>query len=206
MDYKAHQITSLEEIEDMIGTPSKLAENKVVHHLDEDCISFIKASPFLVISTSNQSGNCDASPRGDKAGFVHILDEKHFIIPERPGNRRIDSIKNIITNSQIGILFIIPGLNETLRINGKAIITSDKNLLNQLEANGHIPSLGIIVEVEEIFIHCAKAFIRSSIWNPENWPKKKDYPSPSQMLARHTRTKKTEVEKQLKESYLKRLY
>ncbi len=206
MDFTSHQVTTIDHLHELIGTPSKLAESKVIDHLDEDCIKLIGSSPFLVMSTSNESGYCDASPRGDKAGFVHILDKKHLIIPERPGNRRVDSLRNIITNPNIGLLFIIPGLNETLRINGTATITSDQNLLLPLEANGHIPSLGIIVKTEEIYIHCAKAFIRSSLWDSTTWPSKSDYPSPAKVLASHTRTKKSDVEKQLKESYSERLY
>ncbi|PAM93531.1 phosphohydrolase, partial [Flavobacterium sp. IR1] len=155
-------INTENELLNMLGEPSLLAKRKVIDHIDRHVSEFLSKSPFVVISTANAAGLCDASPRGDAPGFVSILDSKTLIIPERPGNKRLDSIKNILQNSHIGLLCIIPGLNETLRINGKARVTNDQNLLESMSVKGKIPILGIVVEVEECFIHCAKAFIRSN--------------------------------------------
>jgi PPOX class probable FMN-dependent enzyme len=119
-----------DELRSIIGEPSKLANRKVISHLDKNCRDFIERSPFLVISTADQSGFCDTSPRGDMPGFVLVLDEKRLIIPERPGNKRIDSMRNILSNPRIGLLFFIPAMGETLRVNGKAFLVKDERLLN----------------------------------------------------------------------------
>lgn len=202
-------ITTEEELRLEIGHPGKLAEHKVITHIDQHCREFIAMSPFLVMSTSNEKGMCDASPRGDSPGFVHVMDDKHLVIPERPGNRRADSILNIIENPHAGFLFLIPGLEETLRINGKASITSDANLLRLFEVKGKLPKVAIILEVEECFIHCAKALKRSSIWMPDSWADKEHLPSPAKMMAAHAQlpeyTEKA-VTESLAESYTKRMY
>jgi PPOX class probable FMN-dependent enzyme len=204
-----NRITSKEELRSLIGEPSKRAENKVIHKLDQHCESIIKHSPFLVLSTSNLDGSCDASPRGDASGFVHIVDEKHIIIPERPGNKRLDSIQNILSNPHVGLLFLIPGMEETLRINGRAFLIRDQRWLEKMTAHHKKPELGIVVEVEEAFIHCAKAFIRSNIWKPSTWPERSSLPSMAEMLKDHAQlgdmTIET-IEESLKESYSKKLY
>lgn len=153
-------------------------------------------------------GECDASPRGDAPGFVYVLNNNKIIIPERPGNRRIDSILNIISNPRVGLLFFIPGLGETLRINGRAYITNYEEILKEMQANGRNPLLGIVVEIEECYIHCAKAFIRSKIWDPESWLNKKELPSAAKMLLEHAKVNASEedVARSLEESYTKRLY
>lgn len=192
-----------------IGQPSARAAGKVISFIDEHCIDFISKSPFLTMSTSNAAGKCDVSPRGDAPGFVTVLDEKHLFIPERPGNRRMDSAHNLIENPNIGLLFLIPGLGETLRINGKAYICRDPDLLEMSIANGRTPLFGILVEAEECFIHCAKALIRSGLWNGESWPAKEFLPSAPAMLAAHTNLPKESAEqvaKDLQESYKNRLY
>ena len=205
-------ITSLDDftqIRSEIGHPSKLAAEKVISSLDQHCRSFIEKSPFLIMATANADGSCDASPRGDAPGFVHILDEHHLLIPERPGNRRMDSIHNILSNPQIGLLFLIPGLEETMRINGKAVITRDQKLLELLAVQGRVPLLGIGVEVKECFVHCAKSCKRSGLWDYETWLSKDGLPSIPQMLADHakrTSLSVNEIQEQLQESYTKRLY
>ncbi|WP_134683951.1 pyridoxamine 5'-phosphate oxidase family protein [Brevibacillus migulae] len=199
----------LTELRSVIGHPSKLAEQKVIPSIDEHCRSFIGKSPFLIMATANDSGSCDASPRGDAPGFVHVLDEHHLLIPERPGNRRMDSIQNILSNPRIGLLFLIPGLEETLRINGKAVITRDQKLLEPLAVNGRVPLLGIGVEVEECYVHCAKSCKRSGIWDFETWLAKEELPSIPHMLADHAKRASltvTEIQDLLQESYTKRLY
>lgn len=205
-------ISSKEEFEEFrsfIGQPSQRAANKVISFIDQHCRNFISMSPFLTLATSNSEGKCDVSPRGDLPGFVSVLDEHHLFIPERPGNRRMDSAENIITNPNIGLIFFIPGLGETLRINGKAYISRDPELLEMNIVNGQVPLFGILVEVEECFAHCAKAFIRSKLWNPESWLAKENLPSLPQMLVAHSKIPNVtaeQVAKELQEGYKRRLY
>ncbi len=157
-------VTTEEELRAILGEPSDLVKQKVISYLDPHCQQFIGKSPFLMMSTSDQAGNCDVSPRGDVPGFVLTLDEKRLIIPERPGNKRADSMLNILSNPHVGLVFLIPGLGETLRINGTACLVQEEELLNKMAVNGKTPLLGIGVEVEECYIHCAKAFRRSGLW------------------------------------------
>ncbi|WP_106766234.1 pyridoxamine 5'-phosphate oxidase family protein [Paenibacillus faecalis] len=200
------RITSEEELRDMLGYPSPLVMNKTIDHIDHHAMNFIRHSPIIFISTSDASGSCDVSPRGDAAGFVHMIDDKHLVIPERPGNRRLDSILNILSNPHIGIVFVIPQIEETLRVNGKACVIKDKNILEAMSANGKMPLVGIGVTVEECYIHCAKSFKRSKLWHPESWADRSTLPRPSEILAAHARAKEEDVQKSLKESYEKRLY
>lgn len=202
-------VESEEEIRSLIGNPSELVQNKAINVLDSHCKEIISLSPMLFISTSDENGFCDVSPRGDSPGFVHILDEKRLIIPERPGNRRIDSMRNILKNPKVGLIFIIPGLEETLRINGDARIIKDKNILNSMQVNGKTPLLGIGVLVEECFIHCAKAFKRSRLWEQDSWVNKNELPKPALIISKHaSKLGKTEEEvlAALQESYKHRLY
>jgi len=159
------------------------------------------------MSTSDR--NCDASPRGDKPGFVLVLNEKQLIIPERPGNKRIDSLRNILSNPKIGLLFFIPGLGETLRVNGSATIVKDDELLRKMAVKDKNPILGIGVEVEECFIHCAKAFRRSGLWDINTWPDKASLPSAAKILFEHAKLPNSSVDsiqKKLEVSYKNRLY
>ncbi|MCA1027957.1 pyridoxamine 5'-phosphate oxidase family protein [Cytobacillus kochii] len=181
-------IQSEEELEALFTPPSKAAANKVISIIDEHCKDFLARSPFLFLATTNKDGQCDNSPRGDYPGFVQVLDEKHLVIPDRPGNRRLDSMHNILSNPQVGLLFIIPGLNETLRINGKASIIQDEDILAKMADKGKAPLLGIAVEVEECFLHCANSFNRAGIWKPETWLAKESLPSPAKMFAAHIAT------------------
>ncbi|RNB92025.1 pyridoxamine 5'-phosphate oxidase family protein [Brevibacillus fluminis] len=199
-------VSTEEELRSMLGYPSELVQNKVIHYLDEHCRDFIAKSPFLAISTSDHQGLCDVSPRGDSPGFVLVLDDKHLVIPERPGNRRIDSMKNILSNPNIGLIFIIPGLEETLRINGRACLVRDEELLAQMEAGGRTPMIGIGVEVQECYVHCAKAFKRSKLWDHDSWLEKDKLPRASRILADHAKMAPEAIEEVLKESYTKRLY
>lgn len=205
-------ISSKEEFEEFrsfIGQPSQIATNKVISFIDQHCRNFISMSPFLTLATSNSEGKCDVSPRGDFPGFVSVLDEHHLFIPERPGNRRVDSAENIITNPNIGLIFLIPGLGETLRINGKAYISRDPELLEKNSINGRSPLFGILVEVEECFVHCAKALIRSKLWNSDSWLTKENLPLVPQMLLEHSKIPNVtadQVAMVLEESYKSRLY
>lgn len=199
------KIQSVDELQSLVGKPSKLASNKVITFLDENCESFISHSPFLTIATSSPEGS-DVSPRGDQPGFVKLIDQKHLLIPERPGNKRMDSLKNILENPYVGLLFIVPGREETLRINGKACIVKDQSLLEDCEAFGKIPVLGIGIEVMECFIHCGKALKRSHLFQQEHWPSIDSLPSAAKMLADHSKLESESVSKSLIESYTERLY
>lgn len=204
-----HSIRTEEELRAVIGSPGELVKNKAITELDHHCLQFISQSPFVVLSTSNDQGYCDASPRGDQPGFVKVVNEKQLVIPERPGNRRADSLRNILSNPKIGILFVIPGLGETLRVNGRAKIIKDEKLLAEMFVRGKAPLLGIGVEVEEGYIHCAKAFKRSGLWEPDTWAEKEQLPSASQMLLEHAKPKGSTaetIENMLHTEYTKGLY
>ena len=180
---------------------------KQIDHLDDHCRDFIARSPFFLLATANSAGDCDASPRGGPPGFVRVLDERRLVIPEYPGNRRADSHRNLLENPRAAMLFAIPGLRETLRVAGRACITRDEALLADLGVNGRTPKLGIGLEVEEAFIHCAKAFIRSSLWQPETWPQ--ELPSASAILRDHIDAPDVtteDVAARLEEGYAKTLY
>ena len=145
--------------------------------IDELCREFIARSPFLLMATSGSDGTCDVSPKGDAAGFVKVLDEKRLIIPERNGNKRLDGIKNLLVNPHIGLIFVIPGCDYTLRINGRACVTRDPELLAATAAHNVTPKLAIGVETEQAFFHCVKAFRRAQLWAHEQWPSLEDLPS-----------------------------
>jgi uncharacterized protein len=209
LDYFKNKVENEAELRSIIGFPSELASKKVISYIDRHCAEFIAKSPFLVMSTADEHGFCDVSPRGDKAGFVHVLNEKQFIIPERPGNKRLDSLRNILSNPKIGLLFFIPGLEETLRVNGRAVIVKDEELLEEMAIKGKTPLLGIGVEVEDCFIHCAKALKRSGLWDTGSWPAKDTLPSAAKILFEHAKLPDSTVDtiqKSLEESYTKRLY
>lgn len=199
-------IENEEELRSIIGFPSELVKRKVITYLDSHCDDFISKSPFLVVSTTDDEGYCDVSPRGDAPGFVLVLDEKRLIIPERPGNRRIDSMRNILSNPRVGLLFVIPGMEETLRVNGKATLVKDEEILEKMKVKERKPLLGIGVEVEECFIHCAKAFKRSKLWESNSWASKELLPLASSILSAHSKISKEDVVDILEEDYTKQLY
>src|SRR6185503_14840889 len=202
-------VTTEAELRTLIGgDPSPLALAKEQSRLDVHCQNFIARSPFVLVATSNAAGRCDVSPKGDAPGFVVVLDEHRLVIPDRPGNKRLDGMRNLLQNPHIGLIFLIPGMEETLRVNGRGSIVRDAELLARCEVRGKVPSLGIGVEVEEAFIHCAKAFKRSGLWEPERWPNLEEMPSAAQMLLDHTRAGVTveQMNDRLEEGYRKNLY
>ncbi len=164
-------------LREMIGQPEGLAVKKSLPYIDKYCRQFIGLSPFLTIGTQSADGKADVSPRGDPAGFVQILDEHTIAIPERPGNQRLDTLTNILANPNVGLIFLIPGFEDTLRINGKASLSRDPALLARMAVNNRPPKVAIVVKVEEQFLHCAKAFKRSRLWDPSTQVDRKVMPS-----------------------------
>jgi len=159
------------------GTPSERARIKDRGALDAESRRFVALSPFLLMSTSAADGTCDVSPKGDAPGFVHVLDDARLVIPERNGNKRFDSLKNLLTNPHVGILFLVPGCDYTLRVNGRAWVTQDRALLEPLAAEGITPKIAIGVEVEQAYFHCVKSFRRSKLWTTDSWPQADALPS-----------------------------
>lgn len=180
-------ITTADELRALVGTPHEAVVKKSIAHMDDHVKNYLSMSPLFFLSTSNSEGECDVSPRGDDPGFVKVLDEHRLLYPERPGNRRIDSLLNIIENPHVGMLFILPGLEEVLRINGRAWITQNGALLKAMQWEGKPPELGVIVEVEQCFIHCPRAFKQAETWRTESWPSTEELPSITDMFHAHLR-------------------
>lgn len=155
------------ELRSRYGEPSDRAVRKELDHIDGYCRQFIAMSPFVVLGTSDALGRQDVSPRGDPPGFVRVLDEHTLLIPDRPGNRRIDSMLNIAANPRVGLLFMVPGFEETVRVNGRASVTTDEVILAASAVDGRAPRSGLLIDVEEAYFHCGKALIRSGLWKPE---------------------------------------
>ena len=202
-------VTTLDELRALLGEPSDVARKKQVDRLDEHCRDFIAHSPFLLVATADAEGRCDVSPKGDPAGFVLVLDDHHLVIPDRPGNRRFDGMRNILANPHVGLLFLVPARGETLRVNGRASIIRDAEVLSRLGVGGKPPRLAIGVEVEEVFLHCAKAFKRSNLWNPEAWPDISALASAACMLLAHAQPEGMtleQMEHRLRHSYDTQLY
>ena len=163
-------ITDEKDLRALLGSPSEVALKKQIPRLDEHCRAFIAHAPFVALATADGAGHCDVSPKGDPAGFVRVIDDTHLVVPDRPGNKRLDGLRNILANPHVALLFLVPERGETLRVNGRACITRDPDLLGTMAVDGKVPSLAIGVEVEEVFLHCAKAFKRSGLWEPARWP------------------------------------
>ncbi len=202
-------ITSEEALREIMGLPSEMVLRKQLSALDPHAQQFISRSPFLLIGTTSGAGGGDVSPRGDAPGFVAVLDDKTLVIPERPGNRRVDSLRNILETGGVGLLFLVPGVEETLRINGRACLIKDGDLLDRTVAQGKRPLMAIGVEVQECFFHCAKAFKRSKLWQPDSWPERGAIASLAQILSDQIKPADQTVEdleKMIAESYAKRLY
>src|SRR5215467_5848333 len=164
-----HILTTQADIREIVGEPLERSIRKERNYIDGFCRGFIMHSPFLLMATSGSDGTCDVSPKGDAAGFVKVLDEKRLIIPERNGNKRLDGIMNLLVNPHIGLIFIIPGCDYTLRVNGRACITIDPQLLAATASHGVTPKLAIGVETEQTVFHCVKALRRAKLWEQDKW-------------------------------------
>lgn len=175
-------VNSEDQLRALYGFPQGRARQKQLSRLETHCLNFIRLSPFVIISTSNAAGQLDVSPRGGRPGFVLAQDENHLVIPDAKGNKRLDSLVNIIETGRVGLLFLIPGIDETLRVNGSATVTADANLLQRFTEERHPPKTCLVVEVEEAFLHCAKALMRSRLWAQDARQDRKALPTMGQML------------------------
>jgi uncharacterized protein len=204
-----HVITSEQELRELVGVPGARSLQKERAIVDAHCRAFIAHSPLVLVATAGADGRCDVSPKGDAPGFVLVLDDTRLVIPDRPGNKRLDGMTNLVTNPHVGLIFIVPGREETLRVNGRAWITRDPELLARCAAQGKTPLLAVGVEVEQCFLHCAKPFKRSHLWTQEHWPTPDALPSMACVLFDQIKPADTtlqDYERDIQESYTKRLY
>ena len=164
-----NEVTSAEELRELLGQPTAQVAAKVRTRLHEHDRTWLAASPFCLMSTSAADGSCDTSPKGDPPGFTLVLDDHTIAIPERPGNRRADGFHNVLSNPHVGLLFLVPGRGDTLRVNGRASLIREAPFFDRMTVKGHRPQLALLVDIDEVFYHCSKAFLRSALWKPETW-------------------------------------
>ena len=174
-------IESVEQLEALYGPPLEMATVKEVDHVTPEYARFIAASPFVALATSGPEG-LDCSPRGDLSGFVRVADPRTLLMPDRRGNNRVDSLRNIVRNGHVGLLFVIPGVGDTFRVNGRATLITDQTLLAPCVVEGQVPKLGILVDIEQAYTQCSKAFIRSQLWDPERFVDRATLPTNGEIL------------------------
>ena len=170
------------ELREVIGSPSELVESKIADRLNDLTRQFIERSPFVCVSTARPDGGLDVSPRGDPAGFVRILDERTLLLPDRPGNKLADTLTNLLVDDRIALLFLIPGVGDSFRVNGRATIVQNDELLAGSAVDGKAPTLGIVVSIDEAYTQCSKALIRSDLWNPEHHVDRSQLPSSGEIM------------------------
>ena len=190
-----------------MGQISAMAERKVLHALDRHCRHFIALSPFLVLATADADGRVDASPRGDPPGFVQVLDDRTLLLPDRPGNNRVDSFGNVLSAPGVGLIFFVPGIDETLRVNGTARLLTEAEALAGLEVNGKAPRTGLVIHVEEAFFHCAKALRRARLWDPAARVERSSFPSLGRIIADQVAGFSAEdADARIEKAYRERMY
>jgi PPOX class probable FMN-dependent enzyme len=162
-------VTDAEALRALVGEPTARVADKVRTRLDEVDRQWLDASPFCLIATADADGRCDVSPKGDPPGATLVLDDTTIVIADRPGNRRVDGFHNLLANPQVGLIFLVPGRGDTLRINGRARLAREAPFFDRLTVKGHRPQLALVVDVDEVFFHCSKAFLRSKLWQPQSW-------------------------------------
>ena len=195
------------EIRELYGEPMERAVKKQLPRLEKHSRAFIALSPFLVIASADADGRVDASPKGDAPGFVHVIDDNTLLIPDRLGNNRVDTISNLLASPGVGLIFFVPGLRETLRVNGRACVTTDPALLEPCAVGGRMPRSGILITAEEVYFHCGKALIRSDLWNPAKMLKHADFPSLGRIITEQIgHGDPVAAERTTEESYRTRLY
>lgn len=197
-----HAISTTEQLRERYGATSEIVLRKIVDRVDDGARDFIARSPFFVLATSSSSGT-DASPRGGPPGFVTVLDERRIAVGDLSGNRILDSFANLVEHPAVGLLFTIPGVDETLRLNGRATLTTDPAVLAACAIDGRTPKVALGIDVEQVYIHCAKAFRRSGLWDPSSWPDPADRPNAACILRDHM---ELEVDPKLIEEDLERGY
>ncbi len=209
MNWKFEEvITNEEDLREIMGHPAELVTKKTIDYIDENCRLFIEQSPFITIASSDLKGNFDVSPKGDPPGFVKVLDNRTLAIPDRLGNRRADTFMNILQNPNVGLIFLIPGIKETLRVSGEAQIVTDKKVLELLSHKERLPKLAMIVHVKEAFLHCAKCIIRSKLWVNIDKDTKRIVPTLAKSMVDHGKLDKTyeEMDQIIKNDEETRLY
>ncbi|MBT2226726.1 pyridoxamine 5'-phosphate oxidase family protein [Nonomuraea sp. NEAU-A123] len=201
------EIGSEAELRELLGEVMPRAVTKDRPRLHERDREWLANSPFCLIATSDADGNCDVSPKGDPAGFTYVIDDATIAIPDRPGNRRADGFRNILTNPHVGLIYLIPGRNETLRLNGRARLIREAPFFDDMIVKGHRPQLALVVEIEQIFFHCAKAFLRSALWKPDRWAAD-SLPSHATLVKDVQKVEETieQLENYYGETYAKKLY
>jgi len=201
-------ITTEEDFREIMGHPSEVVTRKAIDHIDVNCLSFIEQSPFIVISSSDKDGNLDASPKGDPPGFVKVLDSKTIAIPDRLGNRRADTFTNVLQNPKVGLIFLVPGVRETLRVSGEAQIIKDQEILELLAHKNKLPKLAMIVHVKEAFMHCGKCVIRSNLWENLDINAERKVPTLAKSILDHAKPDMTyeEMDAKIKSDEITRLY
>lgn len=203
-------IEAYDDLRDAVGEPTASIAEKEMPMLDKHARHFLSLSPILFISTAGVDGRADISPRGDPAGFVKVIDDRTILIPERPGNRRADTMSNIVENPghSVALIFLLPGVEETLRASGRARVVDDPAALADMAVRGKVPQLGILVEIDEVFFHCAKALKRARLWDPETHIERHAFPTLAQITKdqREADTPLEEIEARIRESYETRLY
>ena len=187
-------IATRQRLRELIKQPSHRANNKIINHIDEICRRFIAACPFVLVASRGADGHIDVSPKGDPVGFVKVLDETTLAIPDRPGNHRLDTFENLLTHREIGLLFLIPGNGDTLRVSGKGKIVRDRSLQDRLAVGGKPPKLTLVVTVEQAFMHCSKCVVRSRLWTPELWPDRSNVPTLAEAIVAHANPPETAAE------------
>ncbi|MEU8271816.1 pyridoxamine 5'-phosphate oxidase family protein [Sphaerisporangium sp. NPDC049002] len=201
------EITSKSELRELLGEPMPRAVSKERVALHERDREWLAASPFCLIATAGADGTCDVSPKGDPPGFTHVIDDVTIAIPDRPGNRRVDGFVNVLENPHVGLVYVVPGRTETLRVNGRARLLREASFFDQMIVKGHRPSLALVVEIEQIFFHCGKSFLRSSLWKPETW-NPDALPTHARIVKSVQRTEETleQLERYYGPEYATRLY
>ena len=184
-------ITSIDALEAVLGRPNERVAAKVIDTLDIHCRRFIARCPFVLVGSSDAAGTIDVSPKGDPPGFVQVLDDRTLAIPERPGNRRADTFRNLLQNPRVGLIFLIPGKRETLRVSGEALIVRDADLRQRMAVGGRVPELALVVLVREAFFHCSKCMIRSHLWEQDKWPSLEGLPTLAEAAIAHARLTNT---------------
>jgi uncharacterized protein len=197
-----------EQLREFYDAPMEVALRKDIGHIDELCRRLVAAAPMLFVATYSSEGHADVSPRGGQPGFVTVLDDQHLAIPDATGNRRLDTLENVVSTGRVALIFVIPGRDTTLRVNGHAAVTAEPELLERLTPAGKPPMTAIVVAAEEVYTHCPKAFVRSKLWDPESWPDPATLPTSAEVSLAHQRNPELtleQVQQRERESLAKRL-